>query len=218
MFADEFLPTYDVSDSVAVVVDAGPARTWDALMDVDLIDVGRRKPLVGILTIARSLPAIVRDLLRGKLPASPPKQLRLRDTAQMPASDGGWVLLGDRPGESIALGLVGTFWRPVIDFAQVDREGFRDFAEPGYAKTVYELSVRALPDGRTLLSGLMRTATTDAHARRMFRRYWTLGVGSGAHVLVNGVIDRAREIAESAGAPPAPAPQHAAPADHLRTT
>ena len=218
MFADEFLPIYDVSDSVAVVVDASPARTWDALMDVDLIDVGRRKPLVGILTLLRVVPGMVRDLLHGKLPASPPKQMRLRDTADMPASDGGWVLLGDHPGESIALGLVGTFWRPVINFAQVDREQFRDFAEPGFAKTVYELSVRALPDGRTLLSGLMRTATTDAHARRMFRRYWTLGVGSGAHVLVNGVIDRAREIAENAVTSPDPAPQHAAPANHVHVT
>ena len=197
MLADEFLPTYDVSDSVAVVVEASPARTWDALMDVDLIDVGRRKPLVGILTLARSVPAIVRDLLRGKLPAAPPKQMRLRDTAEMPASDGGWVLLGDRPGESIALGLVGTFWRPVIVFARVGREQFRDFAEPGYAKTIYELSIRELPDGRSLLSGLMRTATTDDYARRMFRRYWTFGVGSGAHVLVHGVLERARELAEA---------------------
>jgi hypothetical protein len=198
MFADTFLPTYDVSDAVAVVVDASPTRTWDALMDVDLIDVGRRKPLVGLLTLARAVPGIVRDLLRGKLPASPPKQMRLRDTAAMPASDGGWVLLGERPGESIALGLVGTFWRPVIAFAQVDREQFRDFAEPGYAKTIYELSVRELPDGRTLLGGLMRTATTDERARRMFRRYWTFGVGSGAHVLVHGVLERARELAEAA--------------------
>ena len=218
MFADEFLPTYDVSDSVAVVVDASPARTWDALMEVDLIDVGRRKPLIGILTLVRMLPDIVRGLVRGKLPAPPPKQMRLRDTADMPASDGGWVLLGDEPGESIALGLVGTFWRPVIAFAQVDREQFRDFAEPGYAKTVYELSVRELSDGRTLLSGLMRTATTDDHARRMFRRYWTFGVGSGAHVLVHGVIDRAREIAESGGAAPDPAAQRIAPADRVHAT
>ena len=32
----------------------------------------------------------------------------------------------------------------------------------------------------------MRTATTDEHARRWFRRYWTFGVGSGAHILVAG--------------------------------
>ena len=70
----------------------------------------------------------------------------------------------------IALGLVGKFWRPVIPFVRVGADAFRDFAEPGYAKTVYQLSVRPQQDGRTLLSGLMRTATTDEHAKRWFRR------------------------------------------------
>jgi hypothetical protein len=44
----------------------------------------------------------------------------------------------------------------------------------------------------------MRTATTDEHARRWFRRYWTLGVGSGAHVLVDGLLEMVRENAERA--------------------
>jgi hypothetical protein len=43
----------------------------------------------------------------------------------------------------------------------------------------------------------MRTATTDEQARRWFRRYRTLGVGSGAHVLVNGVLDVTRDMAEA---------------------
>jgi hypothetical protein len=86
---DEFLPVYDVSDEVAVVVGADVGSTWHALLRTDLIEVGRRKPL-----------------------------------------------------------------------------------------------------------GLMRTATTDEHARRWFRRYWTFGVGSGAHVLVGGLLDVVREDAE----------------------
>jgi hypothetical protein len=106
------------------------------------------------------------------------------------------VLLGEKPREEIALGLVGKFWRPVIAFAAVSRERFRDFGVPGYAKTVYSLSVRTLGERRTLLSGTMRTATTDEQARRWFRRYWTLGVGSGAHVLVNGLLEVTREMAE----------------------
>lgn len=198
MFADEFLPTYDVHDGVAVVVDAGAAETWDALMDVDLLDVGRQRPLVGVLGAMRMLPELASQLLHGERPPAAPERMRLRDTAAMPASEGGWVLLGERPGESLALGLVGRFWRPVIAFKEVAGEDFRDFAEPGYAKTVYELSVRPLDDGRSLLSGVMRTATTDDHARRWFRRYWTLGVGSGAHVLVNGVLEQARDAAERA--------------------
>ena len=198
MICDEFLPVYDVSDAVAVVVDAGPTATWDALMEVDLIQVGRRKPLIGLLGGLRMLPQLATTLLHGERPPAAPKRMRLLDTTTQGAEDGGWVFLGERHGETLALGLVGKFWRPVITFATVDREHFRDFSEPGWAKTVYELSVTSLDDGRTLLTGVMRTATTDEHARRWFRRYWTLGIGSGAHILVNGVLEQARSTAEQA--------------------
>jgi len=197
MIVDDFLPIYDVSDAVATVVEADLATTWDALMEVDLLDVGRRRPLVGMLGALRILPDIVSHLLHGEPPPAAPRHLRLRDTVTLPQDQGGWILLGERARDEIALGLVGKFWRPVIEFAKVAPTAFRDYAEPGYAKTIYSLSVRPLSDHRTLLGGMMRTATTDEHARRWFRRYWALGVGSGAHILVNGLLDVTREIAEA---------------------
>src|SRR3954453_18390626 len=196
MIVDDFLPIYDVSDGIAAVVDADLTSTWGALMEVDLIEVGRRGPLVGVLGALRVLPDIVSPLLHGESPAAPPKRLRLRDTASLPQDQGGWILLGERPRDEIAFGLVGKFWRPVIEFATVAPTAFRDFAEPGYAKTIYSLSVRSVGDRRTLLSGIMRTATTDEHARRWFRRYWTFGVGSGAHILVGSLLEAARRAAE----------------------
>ncbi|HLW46570.1 MAG TPA: hypothetical protein VKW09_02260 [bacterium] len=196
MLVDEFLPIYDVSNAVAAVLRADAAATWDELMQVDLIHVGRRRPMVAVLSALRALPEVASHLLHGEPRPRPPKQMRLRDTTQIASSEGGWVLLGERPRDEIALGLVGKFWRPVIAYAKVTAETFREFAEPGYAKTVYSLSVRALDERRTLLSGVMRTATTDEHARRWFRRYWTFGVGSGAHVLVAGLIDVVAEAAE----------------------
>jgi hypothetical protein len=202
MFVDDFLPEYDVSDAVATVVEADLATTWDALMDVDLIDVGRRRPLVGILGAIRTLPGIVSHMLHGEQPQRPPEPLRLREMAQLPLDQGGWVLLGERPRDEIALGLVGKFWRPVIEFAKVPADCFRNFAAPGFAKTIYSLSVRALGPHRTLLSGTMRTATTDSQARRSFRQYWTFGVGSGAHILVNALLDVTREMAEARAARP----------------
>jgi hypothetical protein len=196
MLVDDFLPVYDVSDAVATVVAADAQTAWDALMDVDLIEVGRRKPLVGALGALRMLPELAAHLLHGERPPAAPERMRLRDTAEIPADRGGWVLLGERRADEIALGLVGRFWRPVIAFAAVAADQFRDFAEPGYAKTVYSLSVRPLDGDRTLLRGEMRTATTDEHARRWFRRYWTFGVGAGAHVLVAGLLEVARDDAE----------------------
>jgi hypothetical protein len=125
--------------------------------------------------------------------------LRLNDLISIPMGKGGWILLGNRPQDEMALGLVGKFWRPVIEFADVSRDDFVVFDRPGFAKTIYSLAVRRIGQDHTLLSGTMRTATTDEHARKWFRRYWSFGVGSGAHMLVNGLIDVVREDAERRG-------------------
>ena len=145
------------------------------------------------------LPELVSHLLHGERPPHAPASLRLRELTGLPGQ-GGWALLGERPGEELARGLVGKFWRPVIEYAHVPAERFRDSGEPGYAKTIYALSVRPLADGRSLLSGLMRTATTDEHACRWFRRSWTFGVGSGAHILVHALLEMIRQTAEDAEA------------------
>ena len=195
-FVETLLPVYDVSDSVALVVDAGARATWDALLSTDLIEVGRRKPLIAMLGAMRMLPDVVWQALHGER-SRPPERMRLRDLADVSMAAGGWTLLGERPEREIALGLVGKFWRPVIEFVDVDADRFADFEEPGYAKTIYSLSVSAIDDRRTLLSGLMRTATTDERSRVWFRRYWTFGVGSGAHALVNGLLEVVREHAEA---------------------
>jgi hypothetical protein len=195
--AEDFLPVYDVSDAVATAAAADRETAWRALLDVDLLELGREAPVVGMLGALRVLPEIVGHLLHGERPAKPPASMRLRDLASIPMYEGGWIPLGERAGEEIALGLVGKFWRPVIEFARItSADEFRAFDEPGFAKTVYDLSVRELDAQTTLLSGLMRTATTDEHARRWFRRYWTFGVGSGAHILVGALLDSARRAAE----------------------
>jgi hypothetical protein len=197
---DEFLPAYDVSDAVATVVSADVATTWNALLDADLIQVGRQRPVVAVLGAVRVLPELLEQWLRGRRTAGPDR-LRLRDLPALPLHQGGWLHLGCRERDEMAFGLVGRFWRPIIQFADVpSAAAFREFDAPGFAKTVYALSVRPLPDGRTLLRGEMRTATTDEHARRWFRRYWTFGIGSGAHVLVNALLDVTREVAEQAAA------------------
>ena len=197
MLVDEFLRVYDVSETVARIVAADAAIAWRALMDVDLIEVGRRRPLVAALSTLRIVPGVVARLLHGDVSPPPPRQLRLRDLTALPPDQGGWILLGDRDRDEIALGLVGKFWLPAIEYAKVSPETFDSFNEPGYAKTICSLSVEPLGERRTLLSAVIRTATTDDHARQWFRRYWTFGAGSGAHVLLNGLFDVIREMAEN---------------------
>lgn len=194
---ERFLPEYDVSDTIALKVDADLVRTWEALNAADLIEVGRRRPLVGLLGGIRALPEIATHLVHGEKPPGVPERMTLRDTTSAEAGAGAWVLLGERPRRELALGLIGKFWRPVIEYAKVDPSAFSDFADPGFAKTVYALAVTESAAGGTLLSGTMRTATTSEQARRWFNRYWTLGVGSGAHALVRGLLEVIKESAEA---------------------
>ena len=164
-------------------------------MDADLVEVGRRKAFVGLLGTIRVLPDLIATIAGGSLPRRP-SGMRLRDIGTLPLGSGGWIVLGERPRKELALGLVGKFWRPVIQFVAVSRDDYAGFDSPGFAKTVYSLTVRPLDDHRTLLAVTMRTATTSASARRWFRRYWTFGVGAGAHVLVNGLLEVVRADAE----------------------
>lgn len=193
---ERFLPVFDVSDSVAVEVAAGPEPAWRALMDADLIEVGRRRKVVGALGALRGLPEIAAGLLRGEGLPSRPSRLTLRDTANPELGAGAWILLGERANRELALGLVGRFWRPVIEYARCDATEFAAFSNPGFAKTVYALRLDPAASGSVRLTATMRTATTDERARRSFDRYWTLGVGSGAHVLVRSLLEVVKEDAE----------------------
>jgi hypothetical protein len=193
---EESLPVYDVSDTVARSVDADVATTWTALMEADLLKVGSGRPVVAALGFIRLLPDLATRLVHHERLPEQPAALHVRDLADLPAAAGGWVRLGEVPEHELALGLVGKFWMPVIEYADVDADRFATFDEPGWAKTVYDLRVSPLPGDRTLLSGTMRTLATDERARKWFHRYWTLGVGSGAHVLVEGLLDMVSREAE----------------------
>jgi hypothetical protein len=193
---ERFLPEYDVSTTIEVRVAADASQTWQALDGVDLIEVGKRWPLVGLLGGIRVLPEIASNLAHGEGPPRMPERMTLRDTTLPQFGPGAWTLLGERPRCELSLGLVGKFWRPVIEYVEIDAASFTDFDRPGFAKTVYALAVAESADGGALLTGTMRTATTSESARRWFNRYWTLGVGCGAHVLVRGLLELVREDAE----------------------
>jgi hypothetical protein len=171
VLVDEYLPVFHVSDELATVVAADTATTWNALMNVDLIDVGRRRPLVGVLGALRALArarcrsAPRRAPARGTRTSDPPRHHEdSRQRRRLGTSRG-------TPREEIALGLIGKLWRPVIEYAHIDAEGFTQFAQHGYAKTIYALGTRPHDDGHTVLRAvscrsLCLTPTTACRRRR----------------------------------------------------
>jgi hypothetical protein len=59
-----------------------------------------------------------------------------------------------------------------VEFWALPPEEFAAFDEPGYAKIVWTLEAEELPGGESIARTRTRVSTTDATARRRFRRYW----------------------------------------------
>lgn len=195
---EELMPSFDLSDELAVAVNARAADTWLALLDTDLIEVGSQHKMTGVLGAVRMLPGLVAGLVHGDTPQPMPDSMKLGELGAHVATGGDWAKLGERIGSELAFGLVGKFWKPVIEYEPVAAPDFFEFDRQGFAKTIY--AFRIVPTGETTcnLIAVMRTKAYGDDAQRWFRRYWTYGVGSGAHVLVNSVIESARDAAEAA--------------------
>jgi hypothetical protein len=116
----------------------------------------REVPLLVVLTALRTGPAMRRRSVRGRI------------LDQFVRS--GFVVLHDAPRQ-VVLGAVGRFWQLSGGVRRIDASEFPGFAEPGYAKAVFELRAEARGEGTWLVTET-RVLATDEHARRRFRRYW----------------------------------------------
>ena len=194
--ADDYLPTYDVSDGVAVVAHADVSVAWDALMNVDLIEVGRRRPLVAALGALRMLPDLVSHLLHGERPTHP-AHLRVRDLAGIPLGRGAgccwsaasktklpwdsWASSGGRSSSSPRSP------QPRNSAPSPPLGSPRPSTHSPYAPSVLtarysRASCARRRPARTPSGGSVATGHS--------------GWDSGAHLLVHGLLDVTREIAE----------------------
>jgi hypothetical protein len=154
---DEFLPGYDVNEVHSTRVAAPPHAVMAAVEEL----TAREVPVLVALMALRSLP--------GRLMG---RRARERDGPILQGFvQGGFAVLADRPDE-LVVGGVGRFWKPSGDVRRVSAADFAAFAEPGYAKTAFNMHAQPAPGGGTLLTTETRIQGTDEHARRSFRRYW----------------------------------------------
>jgi hypothetical protein len=155
---DELMPRCDEFERHQILIAAPPAAVYAALRRVDLM--GSR--VIRWLLMLRSLPAALRR----------PRDRRRRGPVTLERMlEGGFVLLGERPGRELALGVVGRFWTAAGTRVTLDADGFRAFDTPGYARVVWDFRLAAEGNG-TRLSTETRISCTDAQSRRRFRMYW----------------------------------------------
>jgi hypothetical protein len=174
LLVDDFLPRFDVTLAAHQIVEAPPGPAWEALRALDLVRV--HSPIIDASFWVRSLPARLRG---SPPPAEPPPIVLGAEGEVLP----GWLRLGEHPGRELALGAIGRFWTPSIEWREVPRAEFRDFAEAGWGKIAVSFSLRPYGVTRSLVSYECRTATNDDASRRAFARYWSLIRPFVAHLM-----------------------------------
>lgn len=164
ILADRFAPRYDHMQTKHLVVDAPPEQTYAAVRALDFTDVGG--PVVDAAFWVRGLP----ERYRNRHHVTPRHRTRLTFDDMAAGSD--WLILGERTGSEIVIGVAARFWTPVVEWRRVEPDEFADFAEPGYGKIVLSLSVRPYGQGRALLTSDTRVICTDRASRAKVRAYW----------------------------------------------
>ena len=155
---DAFLPDPDVRERHQTVVAAPADITWATAQDLDFRDS-----------------ALVRAIFRGRelLMRARPKDAGKADTFLEQVEALGWRRLAEEPGRELVFGAVTRPWEPNVVFRGLSPEEFRTFDEPDYARILWALQVEPAGE-RSVFSTETRVVTTDAEARRKFRRYWSL--------------------------------------------
>jgi len=179
---DEFLPDYDANEVHSTRIAAPP----DAVLAAARAITPRDVPLVVALMAVRRLPARLIRLARGRDRAS---QTAARPATRPDGLDaplvegftrGGFFVLADRPDE-LVLGVVGRFWTPDGGIQRIAADEFVTFAEPGFAKAVFNFHAREVAGG-TVLTTETRIQGTDERARRTFLRYWRVVMPGSAAI------------------------------------
>jgi hypothetical protein len=166
MLLDHYLPQYDVTETYAIIVDADPDLTWQAVRRSDL----SRSAVVHVLLELRSLPNRLQGVLNGRPSGAARPPLTLDDMKRA-----GFLLLDERPGREIVFGTIVQPWNAVTDdkpAPQVEPDRFTEFDIPGYVKVAFNIRVEPYGSGRALITTETRTAATDPMSLRRFARYW----------------------------------------------
>ena len=156
---DRYMPSYEVAEQHDVTVAAPASTTYDVLRAMDPL----ASPLVRAIFRGR-------ELLLGAEHATPHEpQSIVEQTISL-----GWRVLVEEPGREIVVGAVTKPWEANVVFRGLPPDEFVDFDEPGYVKIAWTLAVEGIGPERSVAWTETRVTTTDAEARKRFRRYWAV--------------------------------------------
>jgi hypothetical protein len=161
----DVVPVADHVTQQARVVDASRSVVWEELNRLKL----RSLPVSLVLSAIRAMPVLMTGRWHGGINRT------FLDVVPIP-------VLSSEPPTAVVFGGVLQAWRLTggAQPPELDADGVRDFAEPGWVKIGMEFRLTPAVGG-THLSSETRVAATDPATRTQFNRYWfVVGPGSSA--------------------------------------
>jgi len=172
---ERVMPEFQFSERHRTWVDASPEAALAAVKQVSLGDM----PLARLLMRIRGMRARDRGPLLGQFLA------------------GGFVGLGETPGQEVVAGTIAQMWKRSGGHVPklANAAEFAAFNQPGYAKAVMSFWAHDV-NGRGELVTETRVFATDAAARRAFSRYW-LVIRPGSGIIRRVWLRAAKKRAEN---------------------
>jgi hypothetical protein len=177
---DRFMPAYEIVERHHLTVAAPADITFAAACDLDL-----------------QQSAAIRAIFRGRelmMRSRPDPSHHPRGILALTKSLG-WGVLAEVPGREIVVGAVTQPWNANVVFRSLPPAAFAAFHEPDYVKIAWTLRADATGAVESVARTETRVMTTDAGARRKFRRYWSL-VSPGIVVIRRVALGLVRAEAE----------------------
>ena len=157
--AEHFVPDYEVVELFQTCVHDPAALTLSAAQSTSL------DSSVLIRGIFRARELLMRSRIGKPFPAGGVvDQMRTL----------GWSTLESVPRREVVLGSVTQPWRGDVVFSPLPAEEFVAFHEPGFVKIVVAITAIPVDDSTSIFRIETLVATTDALARKRFRRYWAV--------------------------------------------
>jgi|WetSurMetagenome_2_1015567.scaffolds.fasta_scaffold67224_1 hypothetical protein len=172
MHLDKFMPDYEFHEIHTVTIQASPQRVFSAIKELTGADIS---PLVSLLMQVRNLP--------GRLTKRADFGSFQNGTFLEQMFKNGFIPLAEQPGREIVFGLVGQFWKPVLEKvpAIAGPQAFLAFDDPAYARVAANLFVDEV-DGGVRCSTETRIHASDPSTRRKFALYWRI-ISMGSAVI-----------------------------------
>lgn len=144
MKIDTFLPNFDFAEKHHKLINAAPLRVYQTLEQLDLSE----SKWISLLFWLRGL-----------------KRLHFQDIKTH------FIVLDDRPGEEIVLGMLASPWQPDGNIHLVPPAEFVQFEQLGLVKMAWNFTFEPVGN-RTLVTTETRIKCEDSSSLNKFRIYW----------------------------------------------